>query len=123
MKRSTVLRLFLILLFVALSTFPGAAQHKQKNKDTNAIPVLWESVDVRKQNLFLGPGGAAMQPDLSRISFVKDGGKGYSKKYIIKDGSGNEWVAKVGLEAQPETAAVRLLSAIGYVTEVNYLVP
>src|SRR5207245_1203694 len=30
---------------------------------------------------------------------------------------------KIGMEAQPETAAVRLMSALGYYTDVNYLVP
>jgi hypothetical protein len=32
-------------------------------------------------------------------------------------------VVKVGAEAQAETAAVRLLWAVGYVTEINYLIP
>jgi hypothetical protein len=34
-----------------------------------------------------------------------------------------EWVAKLGREAQPETAAVRILYGLGYKTEINYLVP
>jgi len=49
---------------------------------------------------------------------------GYSgTKYRIRDGAGREWVAKIGKEAQSETAAVRLLWAVGYETEINYLVP
>jgi hypothetical protein len=32
-------------------------------------------------------------------------------------------VAKLGREAQPETAAVRLMWGLGYKTEINYLVP
>ena len=49
---------------------------------------------------------------------------GYSgTKYRIRDGAGREWVAKIGKEAQSETAAVRLLWAVGYETEVNYLTP
>jgi hypothetical protein len=44
-------------------------------------------------------------------------------KYHVKDGQGQTWVVKVGNEARPETAAVRLVSALGYVTDVNYLVP
>ena len=58
----------------------------------------------------------------SRITFIKEKG-GYSEKYRLKDGRGRIWVAKIGNEAQSETAAVRLLSAVGYKTEVNYLVP
>jgi len=64
-----------------------------------------------------------MQPDLSHITFEKEEKGGYSKKYTIRDGSGRKWVAKVGNEAQSETSAVRLLSSIGYLTEVNYLAP
>ena len=36
---------------------------------------------------------------------------------------GNEWIAKIGKEAQPDTAANRLLWALGYPTEIAYLVP
>ncbi len=41
----------------------------------------------------------------------------------MKDASGNEWVAKLGKEAQPDTAANRLLWAVGYETEIAYLIP
>jgi hypothetical protein len=41
----------------------------------------------------------------------------------VRDSRGREWVAKVGKEAQSETAAVRLVWAAGYVSEINYLVP
>ncbi|MCA1577618.1 MAG: hypothetical protein LC794_09690 [Acidobacteria bacterium] len=64
-----------------------------------------------------------MKPDLSRITFVKEETGGYSKKYRVKDGKGRVWVAKIGKEAQSETAAVRLVWAVGYVSEINYLVP
>src|ERR1043165_3655576 len=64
-----------------------------------------------------------MQPDLTRITFLKEEKGGYSKKFRVRDGSGREWVAKVGKEAQSETAAVRLVWAVGYMTEINYLVP
>jgi hypothetical protein len=64
-----------------------------------------------------------MRPDLRRITFIKEEKGGYSKKYRIRDGSGHEWVAKIGKEAQSETSAVRLLWGTGYLTEVNYLVP
>jgi hypothetical protein len=41
----------------------------------------------------------------------------------VKDAAGNEWIAKLGKEAQPDTAANRLLWALGYETEIAYLVP
>jgi len=64
-----------------------------------------------------------MRPDLSQITFIKEEKGGHNKKYRVKDGSGRVWVAKFGREAQPETAAVRLMWALGYKTEINYLVP
>ena len=118
--RSVAVLLSLLLLFTAVE----AQKKKIKIKGhVAAQDVLWAPVDVSQQDLFLGPGGAAMQPDVSRISLVKEEKGGYSKKFRIKDAAGNTWVAKTGKEAQPETSAVRLLSAIGYKTEINYLVP
>jgi hypothetical protein len=64
-----------------------------------------------------------MRPDVSRVEFIKEETQGHNKKYRIKDAKGQIWVAKFGREAQPETAAVRLLYGLGYKTEINYLVP
>ncbi len=64
-----------------------------------------------------------MKPDLSKVTFVADETKSYSKKYRVRDGSGNEWVVKLGPEAQSETAAVRLVWAAGYFADTTYLVP
>lgn len=85
---------------------------------------MWRTPqDISSRNLFLGPGGDRMEPDLRQVKFIKDEKGGYSKKFRISDASRREWVAKVGKEAQSETAAVRLVWAAGYETEVNYLVP
>jgi len=64
-----------------------------------------------------------MQPDLSSITFIRKQEGGTSLKYRIKDAAGHTWVAKIDTESQPETAAVRLLAALGFSTEINYLVP
>lgn len=84
---------------------------------------MWEKVNIADRDLYAGPGGKKMRPDLSRIEFIKEEKGGHNKKYRIKDGSGRIWVAKLGREARPETAAVRLLWGLGYKTEINYLVP
>ncbi|MCA1613403.1 MAG: hypothetical protein LC800_04435 [Acidobacteria bacterium] len=88
-------------------------------------PVLWRDPgQIAARDLLTGPGGDEMKPDLSSITYLKDeSGSGYSVKYRIKDGAGKTWVAKVGNEARPETASTRLVWALGYVTEINYLVP
>jgi hypothetical protein len=64
-----------------------------------------------------------MRPDTSRLTFVEEEEGGYSKKYRVRDAKGRVWVAKIGKEAQPETAATRLLWAAGYVPEITYLLP
>jgi len=112
------------LTLSCLLIFLSAAHAQKKDKAADAgTPILWEKVNIAEQDLYLGPGGTAMQPDLRSITFLGDQKSGTTEKYRIKDGSGRTWIAKIGVEAQPETAAVRLLSAIGYKTEINYLVP
>ena len=116
----------LLLTLVAVAGSVAIAQEKdKKNKNAGPLtnPVLWEAVDTARLDLYDGPGGAAMRPDVSRVEFIKEELQGHNKKYRIKDAKGQIWVAKLGREAQPETAAVRLLYGLGYKTEINYLVP
>src|SRR6187551_1847528 len=88
-----------------------AVAQAQKN-DNKPIkggkPIIGEQVDVASRDLFWGPGGEAMKPDLSSVKFIEEEKGGYSTKYKIKDAAGRTWVAKTGNEAQSETAAVRL---------------
>jgi hypothetical protein len=119
---------FALLLVLNLSSLSAGQDEPEKKKRKNAAPtgtpVLWRApVDLPSRDLFLGPGGEAMKPDLRRVTFVKEETGGYSTKYRVKDGSGRVWVAKIGKEAQSETAATRLVWAVGYVTEINYLAP
>jgi hypothetical protein len=123
--KNSVLAILCLVLLLA-SAAPAAAQEKKKKekKTYTGAPVLWrEPADIESRNLLLGAGGEAMKPDISRVTFLEDKPGGYSKKYRVKDAAGNEWVAKIGKESQPDTAANRLLWAVGYETEVAYLVP
>ena len=116
----------LVLVF-GLGLQDAHAQDKKK-KEKKPLPpgkaVLWEEPrDIDSRDLLNGPGGAAMKPDPGGFTFVKEETGGWSKKYRVKDAAGKTWVAKIGKEAQSETAAVRLVWAVGYPTEINYLVP
>lgn len=113
-------------LILPLLLFSGASAQRIRVQKTGRVTpkaVLWEPVNVEKRDLYLGPGGSAMQPDLSSVKFLEEDKSGHNKKWKLKDGSGHKWVAKFGREAQPETAAVRILYALGYKTEINYLAP
>jgi len=125
--RNEYWRILLLVLMLALP-FSAAAQDKSKDKKEKkpptGTPVFWtEPTDISSRNLLLGAGGEEMKPDISKVTFIRDQTGGYSKKYRVHDGKGNEWVAKFGKEAQPDTAANRLLWALGYPTEIAYLVP
>jgi len=118
----------LLLLMLVLS-FSAAAQDKDKKdkkdkKPLTGTPVMWKDpTDLGSRNLILGAGGEEMKPDISRLTFIEQKTGGYSTKYRVRDAKGNEWIAKIGKEAQTDTAANRLLWALGYETEICYLIP
>ncbi len=105
------------------------SQDKKKDKEERASvvtgeAVLWrEPTDITSRDLFLGSGGEENKPDLSHVTFEAEKSTGYSVKWDVRDGAGHKWVAKLGNEARPETAANRLIWAVGYVTETVYLAP
>src|SRR5215204_2848043 len=126
MKKTKTLRTLIILaiLLSITSLDSGLAKPRNKKEALTGTPILWRRPnDISARDLYLGPGGAALRPDLRHMTFIKEEKGGYSKKYEVRDAAGREWVAKIGKEAQSETSAVRLLWGLGYVTEVNYLVP
>jgi hypothetical protein len=124
-RRWTLLVVGLALLIPA-TIFPNQKLKKNKDKQSlpEGIPVLWRApANIKNRDLYWGEGGKAMQPDLRRVTLIEKEKGGYSTKYRVRDASGREWVAKVGKEAKGETAASRLMWAVGYLPDVNYLVP
>ncbi|HEX5708125.1 MAG TPA: hypothetical protein VFX96_12560 [Pyrinomonadaceae bacterium] len=123
-----VVAAWVLALCFAVAPSSAAPQGKEKKKakkpDPTGAPVLWrEPADIARRDLFNGPGGEALRPDLRKITFIEQETGGFSTKYRVRDAAGRVWVAKVGPEAQSETAAVRLVWGVGYATEINYLAP
>jgi hypothetical protein len=123
-------RRFALTVFGLTVLITASAQaQKQKKSDPKPIPgdakaVLWrQPTDIAARDLYLGEGGEAMKPDLSKVTFVADETSSHSTKYRVRDGASKEWLIKIGEEAQSETAAVRLVWAAGYFADVTYLVP
>src|SRR5207302_6623098 len=123
-QRNSFKRPALILIGMAMlltSTIQGQKSKKSHPKPipNDAKPVLWqEPTDIASRDLFLGSGGEEMKPDLTEVTFLQDETRSYSTRYRVRDGAGREWVVKLGKEAQPETAATRLVWAAGYYTNV-----
>lgn len=127
MLRSLVYFTKAIIVLSALFLFTTSLKAQQvkyvKTEAGEKKAVIWEPVNIKSMDLYYGPGGKEMQPDLSKVTFIEEKKGGSSKKYEIKDANGREWVAKIDKESQPETVSVRLLWALGFKTEINYLAP
>ncbi|HZU22381.1 MAG TPA: hypothetical protein VE998_06075 [Terriglobales bacterium] len=100
-----------------------AHKHKDKGEKAPSVADLWNDPgDIKGRDLFDGPGGKEHEPH-GPMTFVEEDTKGSNPKFDLKDGNGETWKAKVGVEAQPETAAVRLLWAVGYFADDDYFLP
>lgn len=109
-----------IVMAMAAASLPAQAAKPEK-PGTRAV--LWKDPgDIRSRDLFYGPGGKKDQPE-PPVTFLKEDTNGTSPKFDVQDKNGQKWRAKLGPEARPETAATRLLWAVGYSANVNYFFP
>jgi len=113
------------LAFAALVVFtalPALGQKPAKDSLSGA-PAIWHDPgDIQSKDLLNGPDGAKHRPQLP-VKFLKEDRHGQNSKFDVEDANGTKWKAKMGIEAQPEVVATRLLWAIGYFTNENYYVP
>ena len=107
---------------IALALLVAGAAGAQTNQQakTSAHGLIWEDPgEVHSLNLFWGPGGEKHQPQ-PPVVFVEEDMHGTSPKFDVRDSNDKKWKAKLGLEVKPETAASRLLWAVGYGANENY---
>jgi hypothetical protein len=120
-RRSCAWFLLLLLFSVIRPESLTAANAKHAADAGNSV--LWvDPGDIKSRNLFFGPGGESNQPQLP-VKFLKEDLNGTSPKFDVRDEAHKKWKAKLGVEAQPETVATRLLWAVGYFANVNYFFP
>lgn len=107
----------LVVIFLLISV-PALAREPKTQANGNAI--IWRDPgDIRSKSLYWGPGGAGRQPRLP-VEFIQEDMQGTSPKFEVRDADGKKWTAKMGLEPRPETAAARLMWAVGYAANENY---
>ncbi len=88
----------------------------------DAPAVIWrEPTDITMRDLFYGPGGKDHVPK-GKMAFIKEKVNGAHPKFDVRDENGVKWGIKLGTEAKPETAATRLVWAVGYFTNEDYYI-
>jgi hypothetical protein len=126
-KRVSV-RIFFLLCLVTIPAAGGRAQDEQTQGIREELPdaihaVIWRDPgDIASRNLFYGPGGREDAPDAAKFTFVKEDLDGTQPKFDVRDPDGVNWKVKLGAEARPETAATRLIWAVGYSADEDYFV-
>src|SRR5438309_1273430 len=117
------LRTLVVTVTITAATFVVAQDFRASAAISLQHPTLWaEPSDLHSRNLYYGPGGEQGQPHGS-LTFIKEDMSGTSPKFEVQDADGKKWKIKLGLEAQPEPAATRVLWAVGFFANENYFEP
>lgn len=91
-----------------------------------SFAVLWQDpIDLEVRDLLNGIGAREGAPDPdAKYTFVSDKGSpnDSNPKILVKDEEGRSWTVKFGPEVRSETAATRLVWAVGYHTDQDYFV-
>ncbi|HMJ25327.1 MAG TPA: hypothetical protein VK475_05840 [Pyrinomonadaceae bacterium] len=126
MQAITRKRWFLILISLSMvaalsfESFSNAKTRKIKRQHAKKSEVLWRQPgNIRNRDLYYGPGSKAQAP-VPPFRFVKEVKEGGMPKFDVEDARGVKWRVKLGPEAQSETAASRLVWAVGYHAEEAY---
>jgi hypothetical protein len=97
-----------------LLTMPVFAQEAARTA------VIWhDRGNAAALDLVGGPGGKDHGPG-NDLRFIAESPRGTSPKFQVEDEHGAKWKVKLGEEAKSETAATRLLWAVGYVVDEDY---
>ena len=105
----------------------GDADHKDNKKLVPTAqltqPAIWrEQENIGSLDLYFGQGGEKHQPK-PPFMFEAEVKSGTNPKLDVRDADGKKWRVKVGEEPKPEVVASRLLWAVGYFANDDYLLP
>jgi len=86
-------------------------------------PVIWHDPgNVASLDLLHGQGGEKHAPK-PPFTFISEDKSGTNPKFNVNDADGKKWRVKLGEESRPEVVASRLLWAMGYYANDDYLLP
>jgi len=112
-----------VVLLIALVACVNSP-HAQPHSGSGDIAELWQDpVDLSERDLFNGPGGAELAPPPNgTYEFVAFKTTGTNPGYDVRDATGRLWSVKLGIEAQSEVTASRILWAMGFPQPATYFV-
>jgi hypothetical protein len=112
--------LILSLVVSLLLSVSVMAQKKENEQKVAGVPIIWlDPGDISKRDLRYGPGSAELAPS-APFTYVGEESTGESPKFRVTDARGDAWVVKLGVEAQAETVATRLMWSVGYFADEAY---
>ena len=116
--------LILVILSITAACAPSGRIAKTTPAAADKVAELWmRPDDLQTRDLFHGAGGAALLPQAgATYTWITTDTTGYSPGYQVRDAEGRTWDVKLGLEAQSEIVASRVLWAIGYHQPETYYV-
>src|SRR5262245_40133928 len=116
-------RIVLLVLAIGLLLTTSAHSQKRTGGQGKNVATIWrQPSDIRTRNLLYGAGGYAGRP-IGPFRFIEEDRGGSNPKFVVQDSRGVRWKVKLGSEARPETAATRLLWAVGYFSDIGYYLP
>lgn len=105
------------------SAAPAQNQTQVAPPGVESGAVIWHpQQDIASLDLYYGQGGRKHLPE-PPFTFVREDMHGSSPKFDAHDGNRRKWRVKLGAESQPEVVASRLLWAVGYFVNDDYVLP
>lgn len=107
-------------------TINSPSNHHDRDNPVDAAqlhnPVVWHDPGtISALNLYDGQGGQEGQP-AAPFKFESEDMHGTNPKFDVRDAKGTKWRVKLGDEARPEVVASRLLWAVGYFVNDDYVI-
>ena len=105
----------------------GSPQNRKEDKDEPVAaarlhrPAIWHDPGrIATLDLLNGQGGNEGRP-VAPFKFEREDQSGTNPKFDVRDARGTKWRVKLGDEARPEVTASRLLWAVGYFVNDDYV--
>lgn len=113
-----------VLLCVAACAPPPSAATPESASARDMAELWIDPATHGSRNLYDGPGGAALRPAAdAEYQFAARKTTGTNPGYDVRDAAGRLWSVKLGIEAQSEVTASRILWAMGFHQPPTYYLP